>query len=141
MVYNAKESVSSNLSERIEADRAVVKEVLQNLGMENKSENIIKVLRVGRGNTKKARPIKVILSSSQMVKDILKTKSRLYGSDLRISLDLTKIQQEQLRVIKAELKNRQEKGEKNLTIRYINGVPKVEVKSTAKSKNDNQPHC
>lgn len=135
MIFNAKENSSSELKIRIEADKKVVTEVMDLMGIENNTDKIVKVLRVGVQKSNKPRPLKVICSDSRLVNSVIRSKSKLYSSEFRVSSDQTKMQQDHWKAVRAELKSREENGETNLTIKYIQGVPKIVPKSNNK-KND-----
>ncbi|KAG5864012.1 hypothetical protein JTB14_037727 [Gonioctena quinquepunctata] len=94
MLYNSPENDSSELKTRIVADKKAVTDVMDLMGVEDASENIIKVLRVGIKNSMKPRPLKVICSDSNYVNSIIKSKNKLYSTEFRINRDQTKMQQE-----------------------------------------------
>ncbi|KAG5882677.1 hypothetical protein JTB14_026088 [Gonioctena quinquepunctata] len=58
MLYNSPENDSSELKTRIEADKKAVTDVMDLMGVEDASEKMIKVLRVGMKNSMKPRPLK-----------------------------------------------------------------------------------
>ncbi|KAJ8982416.1 hypothetical protein NQ317_017218 [Molorchus minor] len=103
MIYNVPESTSNILDEKIIDDNLAVNDILKNLVLQNDSVQVQKVL----------------------VKLALKSKTKLYATNFRISQDHTKTQQNQYKTAKTELKTREDNGEQGLTIKYINGVPKV----------------
>lgn len=125
IIFNAEEQKSDILSERVEADKKLTDKVLEQLGCGNVSNNIVKVVRVGKVSHNKTRPVKVICDNSQLVKSILKSKAALYSTNYRVSADLAILQQKQMKVAKTELSRRKQAGESNLTIRTRNGIPVV----------------
>lgn len=83
-----------------------------------------KVFRVGTNRSGRPRPLRVILSSREDVISILKNKWK-YNGPARISEDYTKKQQTCLSNLRAELKRLHDSGDKNKTIRFVRGVPKI----------------
>lgn len=135
MVYNVSESNAINLADKINEDKLVVTDVLEKLDIQNGMDQILKVIRVGRPGGNRPRPLKIVLSNSQVVKKALKSKSKLYSTNYRISQDQTQLQQNQFKSVKSELKIRVDKGEADLIIKYFNGVPKVVKKQKSDPKN------
>ncbi|CAG9814813.1 unnamed protein product [Phaedon cochleariae] len=95
MIYNVKESSSEEISERIEADKKEVSKIMQKMDMSEATNNsIMKILRVGRAGGPKHRPVKVVFSNNQIVKQLLKSKMKLLSTPIRISDDQTRMQQD-----------------------------------------------
>lgn len=135
MVYNVSESKANNLDDKVKEDKLVVAEVLKKLDIQNDDEHLLKVIRVGKVGGNRPRPLKAVFSNSQIVRQALKSKAKLYSTDFRISQDQTRMQQDQFRSARAELKDREDKGEQNLTIKYIKGIPKIVKKDITNTKN------
>lgn len=81
--------------------------------------------RLGKYNSDKNRPIKVGYQSQETVKCILRNRNSIKSKDIKIFSDQTPLQQSYMRTLKEELKDRAGKGEKDLIIKYIKGVPKI----------------
>lgn len=92
-----------------------------------------KTLRLGKYSKDKSRPLKVCFESTEDVKYLLRNKAKL-NKDYRLYADQTPSQKKFLDTVKQELERREQNGEKNLTIKYIKGIPKIINKS---SKNEN----
>lgn len=73
----------------------------------------------------KARPMKLCFDSQETVKIILRNKTGIKENSFRIYSDQTPYQQNFMVNLKKELKERQERGETDLTIKYIKGIPKI----------------
>lgn len=86
---------------------------------------ILHLSRVGKRNVNNARSLKVVLPSSLDVLNIVKNRSKLKGRRIYVNFDLTPKQREAERTLYTQLKNRREKGEKNLSVRYRNGIPHI----------------
>ncbi|KAK5649431.1 hypothetical protein RI129_000460 [Pyrocoelia pectoralis] len=91
----------------------------------------VKAFRIGRPRTdNKPRPVKVVLKSVNEAISILKNKHKLRDhhlyNNLNIAADQTPMQREYLNTLRDELLK---KGDPNLTIRYINNIPKIVPKS------------
>ncbi|CAH2098394.1 unnamed protein product [Euphydryas editha] len=85
----------------------------------------IKTIRKGKYNPDIPRAIKIILPISEAAKSILRNKSNLKASNIKLYSYETPYQQKYRNNLRNELKRRLEGGEKDLTIKYINGVPKI----------------
>lgn len=96
--------------------------------------------RLGKvGNVSgKPRPLRVSFNDRQTVINILRNKHKLRVSQLfkniTVKDDQTPYQLNLLKEVRSQLNQRTEAGEKNLTIKYIGGVPKVTAKTDG-SKN------
>lgn len=115
--------------------------------------NILKVIDPGvmvstsnifRLGTSSSRPrlIKVKLPDQITTRNVLKRKSALMNtsfSKINIRADLTPKQQQQLSMVRAELRRRIEGGEQDITIKYVKGTPIiVNVKDNNQPKNLNR---
>lgn len=86
--------------------------------------------RIGKRNESKPRPIKVILPNVELVKDFFSklTPDNLTGSDLSnvtATRDKTLLERQHLDGLREELEEREKNGEADLTIKYVNGTPKI----------------
>lgn len=134
MLYNISENKSIDLHVRINHDKSKATEVFNKLDVE---AGLFKAIRVGRANSDKVRPLKVILLSSDLVKACLRNKSKLKETGIGLGPDLTKVQRENLNKLRAEMNNRISAGETNLTIRYRLGAPFI---GTVKQVGDQREH-
>lgn len=130
IVYGITESKSTNKSERIAADVTTVSDVFRSIGVRVPDD--IKLIRLSKFDPTKAvskRPIKICFQSSDIAPAILKKAKLLKGSTeytgVFISADRTPTQQKLFNAVKTELTERKSKGEVNLRIKYMNGVPKI----------------
>lgn len=89
-------------------------------------------IRLGKSIPNKSRPLKVCFLNDEPVKEILKNKHKYNLDTIKIFSDQTPQQRTNLKKVKEELKNRTEKGMKNLSIKYIKGVPKI-VENSSKN--------
>lgn len=86
----------------------------------------IKTIRLGKYIPSKSRPIKVCFDNTHTPKCLLRSKTKT-TENIYIYSDQTPRQKKYLQILKEELNKRTEDGEKNLTIRYIKGVPTITV--------------
>lgn len=126
IIYNVKESLAESVAQRIVDDKEVITKILRETGV---TVEINKVVRIGKKqpdnhNNKKNRPIKVVLSNPKIAKEILKNKNKLSTSGYRVANDFTVNQMKYMSDLRNKLAERVAKGE-NLTIRYINGIPRI----------------
>lgn len=126
IIYNLNETPIGTVAEKKATDISNVKNLLNKV-TPDASFDSIKVFRVGKSHNDKPAPVKVIFTSREEVVNILKHKKILKETNDKriISTDLTKMQQEYLKTIKAELYNRKQNGEVNIYIKYINGIPTI----------------
>lgn len=120
--YRANNLILFNLPENNGQDESTqVRELL----LENVTDENIKVIstyRIGKSNTNKARPIRIILSTPQHALNVLRSYKR--NGNLYLNKDLTKYQQNASYLTRTEFRKRKEKGE-NIILKYVNGVPKI----------------
>jgi hypothetical protein len=84
----------------------------------------IKCFRLGKYNGNN-RPIKVILNSEEQAKNILKNKLHVRPNNVKIFGDQTIMQRDCYRELKQELNDRRARGETDISIKFIKGVPKI----------------
>lgn len=136
MLYNVPESQSRNLQERIADDRREVTNILTEINAEVPELDLKNIIRVGKSNGGKPRPLKVVTTNAQYIKRILHLKNMIRNSIWKIGADQTLIQRNLLKETKEKLKTRLDAGEKDLTIKFVNGVPKIIIqKPNANAKN------
>lgn len=127
IMFNAPESVSQDYNVRNDEDLCLVKAFISKVSDVTTDE--IEAFRLGKPNdaNKKPRPIKVKLNSSLDAVKVLKNKykTRNLDSPIRIAADSTPMQRDILKNVKLELERRISNGEKDITIRYVKGVPTI----------------
>jgi hypothetical protein len=144
LFYNIEECNSNRLDDRISFDLVQINNVIKTILVDT---SIIpkKVIRIGRSQAGKSRPIKVIFDSKSDVFDIIKNKRKLSQcnsslSSINISTDRTLYQREAMKKLREELKQRTSKGEMDLTIKFVNGVPDIVKKSEIISTHSQPQH-
>lgn len=131
IVFGITESKSNSKDERMAVDTSAVREVFNYIGAAIPDDNI-KPVRLGRFDPTKdvsKRPIRISFSSPDNVLCVLK-KSKLLKDCVEhpgifISSDRTPFQQKLFNAVKAELVDRRSKGEGNIRIRHMNGIPRI----------------
>lgn len=91
-----------------------------------------RVIRLGKFQHGKTRPIKACFVSEEPVKNVLRNKNNVITGNVKIYSDQTPYQREAMRKLKQELEIRTANGETDLCIKYIKGVPQITIK-TAKN--------
>lgn len=127
LLFNLPESESEDIEDRKNDDAKSAYEVLSKLGKDCK---ILRNFRLGVKKDRQIRPLKLVLESSDEALSILKCRN-VYQGPVKIKGDLTMKQRNHLQLLTKELQQRTDKGEKDLTIRYINNIPQI----VAKKKN------
>lgn len=139
IIHGITESPSRSSDERhshdIDSTKTLIKKINPNLN------NEIHVIRLGEQRTDKSiRPVKVILSNADDALKVLKGKRRhdvfnyLKESKINISPDLTIMQRQHMRDLKAQLETRKANGEL-ITIKYRNGSPTIVPEPAQHPKN------
>lgn len=139
LVYNVPEKRSPDTKARISHDRTLMEKLIQGLSQDIDSK-AVKVLRLGRQNKDKVRPVKLVFCndnearafSEHFSKETVVALDEAFV-DISISRDKTLQERQHLMKLRSELNTRTGNGEKNLTIKYRNGIPQV---VSTQSKND-----
>lgn len=140
------EDIISETYERSQREKNViirgVKEIRSSISAERQihdSEEVMKVIkmavpdcieptktiRLGKYNPEASRPIKVLFSTPEPAKSILRNKSNIESTNIKIYSDETPYQQKYRNNLRDELNRRLEGGETDLTIKYVKGTPKI----------------
>lgn len=118
--------------EQLELDTVLIGGITTELGL---TEETIKPVRLGRfdraGNVR-SRPMKVRLSTADAVQNVLRKFHKLKSStvsgqysSINVTPDRTPKQIAFYKALKSELDGRVQGGERNLKIRYRNGIPRI----------------
>lgn len=131
IIYNLPESKSNTTSIRIDHDTRHIAKLIASF-CTSEVDASFKSYRIGRPSKDNSRPLKVILKNSDAVIEFCKNFDPSIldhlEPDLRkvsISRDRTPMERKYLQDLRAELKNRTDNGEVDLTIKYINGTPQI----------------
>lgn len=116
------EPTSTKLEERMAKDEADVLNIISTVSAD--IPNPIKIFRIGKYDPRKNRSIKVCFDVAGPAKQLLRNKGSL-SKEIRMFSDQTPNQINFLKSLQEELKLRERKGEEGLTIKYINGAPKI----------------
>lgn len=131
IVFNVIESQSAVAGERIDHDKTKFISVLDTLGV---GTNVaFRVNRIGRNNNAQPRPMRVQFEEMSIVAECLKNRYKLRDHSINIRPDLTLLQRKRIKKTYEELKNRQEIGETNLTLKFRNGIPFIVTKDPRRS--------
>lgn len=118
-----------SVNARIEHDNATAARIVS--AVVPGSAAPLRVFRVGKPSAH-GRLMKVCLSDQLLARNILRQKHRLHGTEYDsfiIRDDKTPKQLEHLNNLRRDLEVRREAGERDLTIKYIGGIPKIVVKT------------
>lgn len=136
ILYGITESRSTTAALRTIDDNAEVSRVLGSISLP--VSNNFKLFRLGGPSSRKPRPLKLIFPTKDEAASLLRSyRSALSNGlrlpdNLRLVRDKTTLERQLLRSSHAELELRQQSGESDLCISYINGVPSV-IKSKPKN--------
>lgn len=115
-------------NESIQDDADVVLPIFQAIINNPNAYTIQSARRIGRIRADTPRPVKVVLTSGEEVRLVLRNKNKIQKTRFRnvnIQRDLTAEQRQHIRSLRTELRDRKAKGERNITIRYIHSVPTI----------------
>lgn len=100
-----------------------------NLIQEDAGSCLVSARRLPSRDGARPRWMRVSFSNSEVVSSILRRKSALMGHsqyrNMVIFDDKTKSQVAELNALRGELGRRQRNGERNLTIKYVRGTPRI----------------
>lgn len=113
----------SNSEERRETERNEAARILNTIYPD--CPRPVKVVRVGKYDGNKIRPLKLSFSSQEIAKTILRNKANLTLDGVRIYSDQTPQQQKFMKNLRDELQQRKDNGEKDLIIKFSKGTPKI----------------
>lgn len=100
------------------------KKVIQDIISKVFSEiKVIRTMRVDRKRDEDLMSVKVVLRDSEDALKILRNKNKF--GQIRVKADLTVKQRDYMSQLHRELESRKSNGEKDITIRYIRGTPKI----------------
>lgn len=116
------EPTSTKLEERMAKDEADVLNIISTINTDIQIP--IKIFRIGKYDPGKNRNIKVCFDVVGPAKQLLRNKDKL-PKGIRMYSDQTPNQKKFLKNLQEELKLRENNGENGLTIKYINGAPKI----------------
>lgn len=139
IIYNLPENKNKTVSVRVKHDNDLVT-LLVGAFCTSNHENDFKTFRIGRPHGDRPRPLRVIFKRSDSVLDFSRNfdSSSLKNIDDRFtginySRDRTPAERKHLEDLRSSLKRRTDSGEPDLTIRFVNGIPKIVKKAP---KND-----
>lgn len=105
-----------------EEDGNAVKTLVSSVIPEIQNLQIVTATRLGKYNPSRSRPIKVTFHDSSVVHRVLRSRPK---KGIFINKDLTRMQQNKSYTIRKEFRNRLENGEKDIRLKYYNGMPKI----------------
>ncbi|KAK4325414.1 hypothetical protein Pmani_004009 [Petrolisthes manimaculis] len=121
IVYGVPESKSQVIRERINHDRTFTLDLMNNCQVHCDAAKIIKVMRVGKRENGKLRPMRVIISSTDIKLNLLDNLNRLQGKEdyrrVRVTHDMTRMQREQDINLWMEAKNLMAEGKGRHSVR------------------------
>lgn len=131
MLFNLSETLEGNVDSRRKHDRTILNKLVTSY-IPNIDFNVVKILRVGKPQSNKKRPVKLIFESDSDAKAFLKsfstdsaTRIDQCFSNVRAFRDRTPREMDHINSLRSDLNRRVSAGEKDLTIKFINNVPKI----------------
>lgn len=124
IIVGISETINANSNARQKYDYEEVTKLITTFTAD--IPNPIKCMRLGKYVPNKCRPIKVCFANTDAPKYLLRNKNKL-PENIQIYSDQTPTQKKILQSIKEELNTRIESGEKDLTLKYIKGIPTIVI--------------
>lgn len=131
IIAGVPEQTSSNVEQRLLNDESEVLKILSQINKDISKPT--KIFRIGKFLPGKMRGLKVCFDNPDAAMQLLRSKNKL-STNVKIFSDQTPAQRDYFQKIKNELTHRVNNGERDITIKYINGIPKI-VNSTTKNSN------
>lgn len=92
--------------------------------------DINSVSKIGKPNRNGHKALKVVLNSVADVNLVLRNRAKAVNTKkIFIEADLTPKQRSSLNEVRSELKRRKENGEENLSLKYVDGIPRIVAKN------------
>lgn len=123
------EQTSYSVEQRVLKDESEVLYIISQISKDIPKP--VKIFRIGKFIPGKMRGLKVCFDKPEPAMQLLRSKDKI-ASNIKIYSDQTPAQRDYFLKTKNELNNRISNGEKDITIKYIKGIPSV-VKSTPKN--------
>ena len=131
LIFGMKEIVAESREERLEKESKEVKNLIRTINSDISMDSI-QVIRLGPPyKEQKLRPIKVIFTNKADAQKIMQQRSKIENTGCYIKRDQTLAQRNYIKSLINELKERQNKGEDNIRIKYFEGNPKI-IKTVTK---------
>lgn len=131
IIYGISEHSNGTDEDRAKSDKVKTTDLLKFLVptmMENENYDI-KPIRLGIVKSNRPRPIKVILRNDQMVNNVIQNAKKLKNNHnfgrVSVAFDRTPKEYSHYVKLKSELQERQNAGEQNLKIKYVNSIAKI----------------
>lgn len=144
IIVNMKESAKTTTEEKKEDDLVQAKKMIEKVA-DMAGESLSDPVRLGREGGNRPRMLKLTVSSEKKKKEILKNAAKLNEGQkdqkkkIYINADYTPKERETFRALRAEKREREEKGEKDLIIRNGKILHKTDVQKTdQKTDRDNE---
>lgn len=123
ILVGIQEVISENPQVRQNSDRNEVSKVVRLITKDGSEPT--KVIRLGKYEANKHRPIKAFFHNPDVVKAILRNKRNTPLDNIKIYSDDTPYQQAHKKRLKEEIQKRVKNGESNLGLKYVKGIPKI----------------
>lgn len=128
VVYGVPEEASNNRTEEQEHDERFVQKVLSSCGVDDSTDKIRKVFRLGKLKVAgKQRPLLVQFRETQIKSDLYKNISRLKNepemNNITIRNDLTRLERQQEADLRREAKNMTEQAQTDGVVYGVRGPP------------------
>lgn len=125
IVFNVPETGNATA----ESDQLIAEAILKKATGDQNIAKPTQVIRLGKAGDKrdKIRPLKVVTASPMLALTVLRNQAKLRGTNYAYALasDKTPRQQEFYQSLKTEMNARMEKGEKDLILKYVKGIPTI----------------
>ena len=91
------------------------------------TNHICSIYKIGKFTPNRSRLVKVKFINSEVARTVL--RSRIRKNNIYINADLTKTQQNIAYKTRKEYRERLEQGEKDIILKYVNGLPRIARKN------------
>lgn len=123
IICNIPESIETTAANKLIDDKNKVSVLISALE-DTASQDMLRVYRIGKPRDEKPRSLKVEFNNPTTSRTLL-SKRHLLKNNTRMYPDATLFQQNHLKNLREELEKRKTNGENDITIKYVNGNPKI----------------
>ncbi|KAI8429321.1 hypothetical protein MSG28_007816 [Choristoneura fumiferana] len=120
IIYGIAESEEANVEEKQEHDKNEVFNIVRSIMDTVPTPK--KVVRLGKFNPMKIRPVKVYFDCAQISKQLMRNKNKIEKKDVKIYADLTPTQQNHLKLLRQDLLIRKENDSFNYPTKKLRSI-------------------
>ncbi|KAF6204151.1 hypothetical protein GE061_002491 [Apolygus lucorum] len=127
--HDVPESTAESMAARINDEIAYLNNGLAKLNVDLQ-DMVVKTSRIGKPDPSKVRPLLVTMRDSSAVSRVLSSNRKANPRVLSVTSDNTPAQHKYMAELRLTLREKQDRGETDITIKYVSGVPTIVPSAT-----------